>query len=75
MKRVSRMIKAHLDGVLNAVESGVTHARLEGINSVIQGLKKSARGYRNRECSCNGIYFHLGGLDLYVDSLTFHTKP
>ena len=37
------MIKAHLDGVLNAIERGVTNARLEGINSVIQWLKKSAR--------------------------------
>ena len=74
MKRVARMIKAHLDGVLNAIERGVTNARLEGINSVIQWLKKSARGYRNRDRFRTAIYFHLGGLDLYPDSLTFHTK-
>ena len=35
MKCVARMIKAHLDGVLNAIERGVTNARLEGTNSVI----------------------------------------
>ena len=29
MKRVARMVKAHLDGVLNAIERGVTNARLE----------------------------------------------
>ena len=75
MKRVARMIKAHLDGVLNAIERGVTNARLEGINSVIQWLKKSARGYRNRDRFRTAIYFHLGGLDLYPDSLTFHSKP
>ena len=75
MKRVARMLKAHLEGVLNAVEKGVTNARLEGINSVIQWLKKSARGYRNRDRFRNAIYFHLGGLDLYPDSLAFHTKP
>ncbi len=75
MKQVARMIKAHLDGVLNAIERGVTNARLEGINSVIQWLKKSARGYRNRDRFRTAIYFHLGGLDLYPDSLTFHTKP
>ena len=74
MKRVARMIKAHLDGVLNAIERGVTNARLEGINSVIQWLKKSARGYRNRDRFRTAIYFHLGGLHLYPDSLTFHTK-
>ena len=74
MKRVARMIKAHLEGVLNAIERGVTNARLEGINSVIQWPKKSARGYRNRDRFRTAIYFHLGGLDLYPDSLTFHTK-
>ena len=74
MKRVARMVKAHLDGVLNAIERGVTNARLEGINSVIQWLEKSARGYRNRDRFRTAIYFHLGGLDLYPDSLTSHTK-
>lgn len=61
--------------MLNAIERGVTNARLEGINSVIQWLKKSARGYRNRDRFRTAIYFHLGGLDLYADSPTFHTKP
>ena len=75
MKRVARMLKAHLEGVLNALERGVTNARLEAINSVIQWLKKAARGYRNRDRFRTAIYFHLGGLDLYPDSLTFHTKP
>ena len=75
MKRVARMLKAHLEGVLNAIERGVTNARLEGINSVIQWLKKSARGYRSRDRFRTAIYFHLGGLDLYPDSLSFHTKP
>ena len=69
------MIKTHLDGVLNAIERGVTNARLEGINSVIQWLKKSVRGYRNRDRFRTAIYFHLGGLDPYPDSLTFQTKP
>lgn len=75
MKEVARMIKTHLEGVLNAIERGVTNARLEGINSIIQWLKKSARGYRNRDRFRTAIYFHLGGLDLQPDSLTFHTKP
>ena len=32
---------------------------------MIQWLKYTARGYRNRERFRNAIYFHLGGLDLY----------
>jgi transposase len=64
------MIKRHLDGILNAIVAGVTNARLEGINTLIQGLKRSARGFRNRDRFRNAIYFHLGGLDLYPASLT-----
>jgi transposase len=70
IKRVARMIKRHLEGILNAIVAGVTNARLEGINTVIQGLKRSARGFRSRPRFRNAIYFHLGGLDLYPDSLT-----
>lgn len=75
MRRVAKTIKSHLDGILNAIERGVTNASLEGISSVIQWLKKSARGYRNRDRFRTAIYFHLGGLDLYPDLLSFHTKP
>lgn len=70
IKRVARMLKRHLEGVLNAIDSGVTNARLEGINTVVQGLKRAARGFRNRDRFRTAIYFHLGGLDLYPDALT-----
>lgn len=70
MRRVARTMKKHLYGILNAIETGVTNARLEGINTVIQWLKRSARGFRNRERFRNSIYFHLGGLDLYPHALT-----
>jgi transposase len=73
LKRVARMLQRHLAGVLNAISSGVTNARVEGINTTIQGIKRAARGFRNRERFRNAIYFHLGGLDLYPASLT-HSK-
>lgn len=73
IKRVARMIKRHLTGVLNAIVLRVTNARLEGINTVIQGLKRVARGFRSRPRFRNAIYFHLGGLDLYPDAFT-HSK-
>ena len=68
------MIKPHLEGVLNAIERGVTNARLEGINSIIQWLKKAARGYRNRDRFRTAIYFHLAGLDLAPESFPTHTQ-
>lgn len=76
VRRVASMIATHLDGIVNAVVTGVTNAISEGINSRIQWIKKSARGFRNRERFRNAIYFHLGGLDLYPACLSLtHTKP
>ena len=50
MKQVARMIKAHLDGSAERHRARASRTpRLESINSVIQLLKKSARGYRNRK--------------------------
>ena len=69
IKRVARMLKRHLDGVLNAIVSRVTNARLEGINTVIQSLKRSARGFRSRDRFRTAIYFHLGGLELLPESV------
>ena len=59
------MIKQHLEGIITAIVQRVLNACVEGINSVIQWLKYSARGFRNRDRFRNAIYFHLGGLDLY----------
>lgn len=65
VKKVARMVKDHLYGIINAIVNNVTNASAEGINSVIQWIKYSARGFRNRVRFHNAIYFHLGGLDLY----------
>lgn len=65
MKKVARMVKRHLWGIINAVVTRVTNARAEGLNSVVQWIKYTARGYRNRERFRTAIYFHLGGLNLY----------
>ncbi|MFO8073825.1 MAG: ISL3 family transposase [Polyangia bacterium] len=65
MKEVGRMIKSHLWGIINAVVTNTTNARAESLNSVVQWMKYTARGYRNRERFRVAIYFHIGGLDLY----------
>jgi len=69
IKKVARMVKRHLEGIFTAIVRGVTNARSEGINSKIQWIKYTARGFRNRERFRNAIYFHLGGLDLYPESI------
>lgn len=75
VKRVARMIKKHWDGVINAATSAVTNARAESINSRVQWVKRMACGFRNRENFRHAIYFHLGGLDLYPETLkSAHSK-
>ncbi len=76
MKKVARMVKEHLDGIVTAVVKGITNARAESVNAKIQWLKYTARGFRNRERFRNAIYFHLGGLDLYPAAISgaTHTK-
>jgi len=69
IKKVARMIKRHLDGIITAVVTGATNARAEGFNTMIQKLKRDARGFRNRDRFRAAIYFHLGGLDLYPDAV------
>lgn len=43
----------------------MTDAVAEGLNSKIEGILKSAYGYRNRENFKTAAYFHGGGLSLY----------
>ena len=69
IKKVARMIKEHLWGIINAIVLNANNGRAEGINSKIQGLKSRACGYRNRDRYKTAIYFHLGGLDLYPTGL------
>jgi transposase len=65
MKRVARMLRKRIYNILTYLEHRVTNAISEGVNSIIQWIKYTARGFRNRENFKTAILFHLGGLDLY----------
>jgi transposase len=73
MVRAARMVRKHLDGILNAVVLRATNAATESMNARIQRIKAMACGYRNRERFRNAILFHLGGLDLYSRPVSAHT--
>jgi transposase len=73
MVRAARMVRKHLDGILNAVVLKATNAAAESMNARIQRIKAMACGYRNRERFRNAILFHLGGLDLYPRPVSAHT--
>jgi transposase len=75
VKRVGRMVKKYLWGIINAIVMSVTNARMESINARIQWVKKMACGFRSSDRFKTAIYFHLGGLDLRPEPLLAHSKP
>jgi transposase len=73
MVQAGRMVRRHIDGIVNTVVLGATNAAAESMNSRIQRIKAMACGYRNRERFRNAILFHLGWLDLYPRPVSTHT--
>jgi len=69
VKKVARMIREHLWGIINAIVLKVNNARAESLNAKIQKIKARACGFRNRDRFRNAIYFHFGGLNLYPTSI------
>jgi transposase len=61
----ARTLKRHEAGLLSYFAHRITSAGAEGLNSKIQAIRVSARGFRNRENFKTAIYFHCGGLELY----------
>lgn len=64
VKKVARMLKRHLDNLLNYFEHPITNAASEGMNSRIQMVKSNARGFRSFQGYRTSILFYCGGLDM-----------
>jgi transposase len=64
MKKVGKMVRHYLWGILNAIMQRVTNAIAESINATIQKIKSRACGFRNRDRFRTAILFHKGGLSL-----------
>lgn len=56
-------IKRHWDGVLNYTRSRITNGVLEGINSIVQSVKRRARGYGTTKHFISMVYLICGDLD------------
>jgi transposase len=64
MKKVASMLKRRFENIITYLTHPITNATSESINSKIQWVKYTARGFRNKQNFINAIYFHCGGLDL-----------
>jgi transposase len=61
---VARTLKGRLANILTYLKHRITNATSESINSKIQWVKYTARGFRNKHNFKTAIYFHCGGLDM-----------
>jgi len=64
MKKFGELLKKHWVEILNYFDHRYTNAILEGTNSIIQNIKRRARGFRNDEYFKTMIYLGCGKLDL-----------
>lgn len=66
--RLAHTLKSRLGILLNYCKWPITNAASEALNSKIQWIKYTARGFRSREGFRRAIYFHCGALELYPQS-------
>lgn len=64
VKRVAKMMKNYLYGILSYFRHRITNAMAEGMNSKIATVQKMTYGYRNMKHMKIAIYFHCGNLDM-----------
>jgi len=64
IKKVVKMLRRHLAGLLNYSRHRISNACAEGFNSAIQLIKANARGFRNFTNYRARILFHCGKLDM-----------
>lgn len=63
--KVAKMLKVHLQGLLNFTAFPITNAVAEGFNSKIQSIKADARGFRSFLNYRSRILFFCAKLDLF----------
>lgn len=64
----ARMLKRRFANIITYLRHRITNAASESINSKIQWVKYTARGFRNKANFVTAIYFHCGGLDLMPET-------
>jgi len=62
--RLAHSLRRRLGLLLNYCKWPITNAASESLNSKIQWIKYTARGFRNFQNFATAIYFHCGKLDM-----------
>jgi len=76
MIKVAKRLKRHLERIVTWFSHRISNATAEGFNSLIQGLKSAARGFRNFKNYRSRILFFCGQLELLPEStsISSHDK-
>jgi transposase len=76
MKKVSRTIRSHWDGVVAYLHTRVTNGAAEALNGIIQSAKRKSRDFRTVEYFVAMIYLVASNLkfDLPDPIPATHTK-
>ena len=64
MEKFAASVERHLDGILAHWRHGLTHAFMEGLNSVFSAVKRRSRGFRSFVYLRTMLYFVAGKLRL-----------
>lgn len=64
MRKFVDTLREHQDHILPFLETGITNAKGEGINRVLQMVKQRASGFLNLEAFSDLIYLVIGDLDI-----------
>ena len=61
---LGRTLRKHFDGIVAAVELGVSNARLEGLNSKIRLINHRGYGHHSAAALAAMIFLCCGGVDV-----------
>lgn len=63
---LARSLRRYFDGIVAAVELGLSNSRLEGINAKIRLISRRGYGHRSPEALASMIYLCLGGITIQL---------
>jgi transposase len=62
MIEVAHFVDRHWQGIIHYIQSRINNGILEGLNSIVQTIKRKARGFRNTNNFITAIYFQCSQL-------------
>jgi transposase len=66
--KLARTVRGHREGILAAIEHGLSNGRLEGLNSKVRLLSHRAFGFHSAEALLALVYLCCSGIDIPLPS-------